>query len=200
MDRETLDHIFEPFYTTKDTGKGTGLGLAMVYGIVKNHGGYIMCYSEPGQGATFKIYLPVIEGEALEEKERAPAIGLKGGTETILLVDDETAILDIAGQILRRFGYRVAMAQSGEEALEKIREGRVRPDLVILDLNMPGMGGHKCLEKLLEIDPSMKVLIASGYSANGSVKKTLSSGAAGFVEKPYALSDLIRKVRTVLDA
>ncbi|MBW2643524.1 MAG: PAS domain S-box protein [Deltaproteobacteria bacterium] len=200
MDRETLEHIFEPFFTTKGIGKGTGLGLAMVYGIVKNHGGYIMCYSEPGEGTTFKIYLPVIQLEDTEPEEERKAEEIKGGKETILLVDDKKALLDIETKNLKRFGYGVITAQSGEEAIEIVRKMDSSPDLVILDLNMPGMGGNKSLEILMEINPGIKVIIASGYSAGDQIKNALDSGAAGFIGKPYHLSDMLKRIREVLDA
>lgn len=199
MDKEILKHIFEPFFTTKETGKGTGLGLAMVYGIVKSHGGYIVCYSEPGEGTTFKIYFPVMQSEITEtvEKEKEE---MQGGHETILIVDDEKDILNIGMEMLTRFGYRVITAQSGEEAVEIIRERDYLPDLVILDLNMPGMDGHKCLEKILEMDSGIKVIISSGYTVSHKVKEAIDSGASGFIEKPYRLADMLKRIRRVLDA
>ncbi len=200
MDRGTLEHIFEPFFTTKEIGKGTGLGLAMVYGIVKNHGGYIMCYSEPGEGTIFKIYFPVIQLKITDPEEERKAEVIQGGKETILLVDDEKAILDIGNKNLTRYGYDVITAQSGEEAIEIVRNMDASPDLVILDLNMPGMGGNKSLEVLLKINPGIKVIIASGYSASDQVKNTLDSGAAGFIGKPHQLSDMLKRIREVLDA
>jgi len=200
MDRETQEHIFEPFFSTKVIGKGTGLGLAMVYGIVKNHGGYIICYSEPGVGTIFKIYLPVIQMKITGPKEERKAEVIQGGKEIILLVDDENAILDIGNKNLTSYGYDVITAQSGEEAIEIIRNMDSCPDLVILDLNMPGMGGNKSLEILLEINPGIKVIIASGYSASDHVKNALDSGAAGFIAKPYQLSDMLKRIREVLDA
>ncbi len=200
MDKETVEHIFEPFYTTKETGKGTGLGLAMVYGIVKSHDGYIMCYSEPGKGTTFKIYFPAIEESVVSgglsvdrEKE------MQGGNETILLVDDEKAILDMGKNMLERFGYTVIKAESGEKAIEIYKAQKERIDLVILDLGMPGMGGHKCLKELLKIDSHVKVIIASGYSEIGKVKETVESGASGFIGKPYQLADMLKKVREALE-
>ncbi len=199
MDRQTLEHIFEPFYTTKGVGSGTGLGLSMVYGIVKNHGGYIMCYSEPGEGTTFKVYLPVIKQEGVEQEEKKEEKEIRGGGEVILLVDDEEDILNTGKEMLTRFGYGVITARSGEEAIEIIKETDTAPDLVILDLSMPGMGGRRCLEKLLEMDPELKIIISSGYSANGTVRATLDSGAAGFIGKPYQLKDMLKKVREVLD-
>ncbi|MCD6296185.1 MAG: response regulator [Deltaproteobacteria bacterium] len=200
MDRETLEHIFEPFYTTKGTGKGTGLGLAMVYGIVKSHGGYIMCYSETGQGARFKIYFPVVNAEVEERgEEKKEAEEMPGGTETILLVDDEETILAVGKDMLQRFGYKTITAQSGEKAVEIFGREKGHIDLVILDVGMPGIGGHKCMKKLFEIDPKVKVVISSGYSANGKVRETLESGAAGFIGKPYLLTDMLKRVRQILD-
>jgi two-component system cell cycle sensor histidine kinase/response regulator CckA len=199
MDRETVQHIFEPFFTTKEIGKGTGLGLASVYGIVKSHGGYILCESEPGQGTIFKIYLPSAqEREAPIEKgvEEAPS---KGGGETLLVVDDEAAVRELAVQILQRHGYQVLTADRGEAALEIFQSRPGGIDLVILDLGMPGMGGFNCLRGLLKIDPSVRILIASGYSVDASVQECLESGAVGFIGKPYRLKDLLAKTRTVLD-
>ncbi|UCG13079.1 MAG: PAS domain S-box protein [Deltaproteobacteria bacterium] len=199
IDRRTLEHIFEPFFSTKEAGKGTGLGLAMVYGIVKSHEGHIMCYSEPGEGTTFKIYLPVIErpsdGVELTEAETPPP----GGSETILLVDDEQSVRELGERFLSTFGYTVVVASDAESALELYREEQYRPELVILDLIMPGMGGSRCLEGLLEIDPEAKVLIASGYSPQGPTREILNAGAKGFVSKPYEVRQLLEAAREVLD-
>jgi two-component system cell cycle sensor histidine kinase/response regulator CckA len=199
MDRETLQHIFEPFFTTKEIGKGTGLGLASVYGIVMGLGGHLTCYSEPGQGTIFRIYLPAVDQVEAQAEGEVDETPLKGGSETILVVDDEATIRDVATQILQHFGYEVLAADSGETALElyKTRKGEI--DLVILDLGMPGMGGHKCLCALRAIEPSVKVVVASGYSINGQVRASLESGAGGVVGKPYQLKDLVTTVRTVLD-
>jgi len=199
MDKETVRNIFDPFFTTKEVGKGTGLGLASVYGIVKGHGGQIICYSEPGRGAIFRIYLPAMEQTGADSAEKISKDRPKGGTETVLLVDDEAPIRDFVSQVLHRFGYRIMTASSGEEALETFTSRPKAIDLVILDLNMPGMGGHRCLRELLNVDPGVKVLLASGYSVNGQVKSTLESGASGFIGKPYQITDLLTKVRSVLD-
>ena len=201
MNRETLEHIFEPFFTTKEVGKGTGLGLAMVYGIIKSHGGYIMCYSEPGEGTTFKIYLPVREGDqpAPETETKSVAAMPEGGSETILLVDDEGILRDIGKTILEQFGYTVLLAPDGETALEVYRENLEDISLVILDLIMPGMGGKRCLEEILKQDPQAKVVIASGYSINGRPKEALDRGARAFVKKPYEVTQMLREVRKVLD-
>ncbi len=198
MDHETLNHIFEPFYTTKEAGKGTGLGLAMVYGIVKQHDGYIMCYSEPGMGTTFKIYLPVVPTEAKSEAPTEKPT-LQRGTETILLVDDEEMIRELGKRILERSGYTVLTASNGKEALNQYGKQSGRISLVILDLIMPEMGGKQCLEELLKTDPKVKVLIASGYSQVGETKKTIEAGVRGFVGKPYDIRQILQVVRQVLD-
>lgn len=199
MDREILSHIFEPFYTTKETGKGTGLGLAMVYGIVKNHGGYIMCYSEPGEGTTFKIYFPIIEKEIKTMESKEEKVPIKGGSETILLVDDEEAIRELSEDILTRFGYTVFIAPDGESALEIYSQNKEEINLIILDIIMPGMGGRHCLEKLLKMNPRLKVIIASGYSINGPTKEVLEAGAKGFISKPYDMRGMLKTVRKILD-
>lgn len=199
MDQKTLGQIFDPFFTTKEIGKGTGLGLSTVYGIVQTHNGHISCYSEPGEGATFKIYLPSVEpaGRSVQ-REESPQHQIPGGNETILLVDDEPAIREMGAAILADMGYQMHQAASGEEALKAYQEAAAAIDLVILDLGMPGMGGHRCLGELLAMDPGAKVLIASGYSANGKVKDTLNQGAAGFIAKPFTRRDLLETVRSLL--
>jgi PAS domain S-box-containing protein len=199
MDKETVEKIFEPFFTTKGVGKGTGLGLSSVYGIVKNHGGYINCYSEVGQGTVFKIFLPAMDYLGGDERTTVSASPQVGGAETILLVDDDESVSDFASKALTKFGYTVLIAKSGEEALDIFSGKSKEIDLVLLDIGMPGMGGHKCLVNLLKIDPAAKVIIASGYSINGQVKKTMQAGASAYVGKPYQLHDLLENVRAVLD-
>jgi PAS domain S-box-containing protein len=199
MDKAIVDHVFDPFFTTKEVGKGTGLGLASVYGIVKVHGGYIQCYSEPALGTTFRVYLPAVElGDmaTVKPQQEAP---LQGGSETIFVVDDEPEIRELTREALEMLGYSVKMAVNGEQALEIFQEQDSPIDLVLLDLNMPGMGGHKCLQELLRLDPQIKVVITSGYAANGQGKDTLASGAKGFIGKPYQLKELAAMVREVLD-
>ncbi len=199
MERDTLERIFEPFYTTKGVGSGIGLGLAIVYGIVQSHRGIILCESSPAAGTTFRIYLPVQEraGAALEKEVRKKAD--YRGAETIMIVDDEPDILDIGQNTLEQFGYTVLMARSGEEAVEAYSTRGREIDLVILDLGMPGMGGERCLQELLKMNPSVKVLIASGYAATQTVQGILEAGATGFMAKPYRLEDMLKKVREVLD-
>ncbi|MBW2608111.1 MAG: PAS domain S-box protein, partial [Deltaproteobacteria bacterium] len=200
MDRETTEHIFEPFFTTKGPGKGTGLGLSMVYGIVNSHGGYITCYSEPGEGTIFKIYLPVIGAEIVEQvAERKEEAVPAGGSEAILLVDDEEFIRNLGDEILAKFGYRILTAPDGESALTLYQEKKESISLIILDLIMPGMGGRRCLEELMKMNPRVKVVIASGYSVNGPAKEALEAGAKGFIEKPYNIKQMLKIVRKVLD-
>jgi CheY-like chemotaxis protein len=201
MHADTRRQIFDPFFTTQEVGQGSGLGLAMVYGIIKNHDGHVLCYSEPGQGACFKMYFPALAAmPSMTSPKTADAPGLPAGNETILVVDDEAAILDLAEAALIRFGYNVIRAENGEQALTVMAQQVPLPDLVILDLNMPGMGGHNCLEAITKRFPAVPVLIASGYSANGSVRETLADGAAGFIGKPYQLKEMLKVVREILDA
>ncbi|WP_051617327.1 PAS domain S-box protein [Desulfonatronovibrio hydrogenovorans] len=198
MDKKTLKHIYDPFFTTKEVGQGTGLGLPSVYGIVKTHGGYIYCDSEAGQGTAFRVYLPVMENSDDIIEEQQPESLPQGRRETILVVDDEPEIRELTQESLEGLGYTVISAESGEEALSIFQKHRENIHLVLLDLNMPGMGGHKCLQKLLKIDPSVKVLIASGYSADGQARETISSGAKGFIGKPYQLKKLACLVSDLL--
>ena len=199
MDKETLSHIFEPFFSTKEAGKGTGLGLATVFGIVKQHKGHITCYSEPGHGTTFKIYFPAVQKGKDSE---TPTIErpIRGGTETILLVDDEDVVRELAMRILNRFGYEVITANNGKEALETYKREGERISLVILDLIMPEMDGRQCLVEILRVNPNIKVLIATGHSENGATYSHRESGARGFVEKPYNQKILLKLVREILDA
>ena len=200
MSPETLEHIFEPFFTTKEIGAGTGLGMSTVYGVVSGHGGAIVCHSRVGQGSEFKIYLPALEpparGGVAVEKEQS---GKFMGHEVVLLVDDEESILDIGRSILERHGYKAHTVNSGEKALELYAQKGRDIDLVILDLGMPGMGGRRCLEKLLALDPSAKVIIASGYSHDDRSVNSLASKARRIVNKPYSLTNLLVAIRAVLD-
>ncbi len=200
MDNATLEHIFEPFFTTKGLAVGTGLGLAMVYGIVKSHGGYIECTSEPARGTSFKIFLPAAgsyPGPELD-KPRQSTTPI-GGTETILLVDDENFIRDLGEQMLTKFGYRVLTSPDGETALELYRGRADEIDLIVLDLIMPGMGGRKCLDRLRELGLKTPVLIASGYPSDRSTRESMEAGAVGFVAKPFNLQRLLEAVRSALD-
>lgn len=200
IEPEVQEHIFEPFFTTKPIGQGTGLGLAMIYGIVKNHGGYISFESTRGQGTTFQIFFPVptleMETDENETRKREEIPG--GNGERILVVDDEQLLLEMVGEVLTKFGYVPILAESGEKAIDILKERGRGVDLVILDLSMPGMGGYRCLKEMLLMDPALKVIIASGYSANQKVRETLDSGAAGFIAKPYHYSDMMKKISDFL--
>ena len=198
IDRASSDHIFEPFYTTKEPGQGTGLGLAVVYGIVKSHGGHITMHSEPGVGTTFKIYLPAHQVPA-EPDVPTYAHFSALGTGTILLADDEEFVRSLGERILEASGYKVLTARDGQEAIEIYRQKRDEISLVILDLIMPVMDGKQCLDEILKVNPQAKVLIASGYSPDGATKDILASGAKGFVNKPYDIDQILRSVRQALD-
>ncbi|MFH0957100.1 MAG: response regulator, partial [Pseudomonadota bacterium] len=198
MDKKTLDHIFEPFFTTKEVGKGTGLGLATVYGIVKQHRGSVLCYSEPGIGTCFKIYLPSVERRK-DSESCITAMGTPGGTDTILVVDDDEIVRDMTGEFLQGFGYSVITATNGKEALAIYQMERDRIELILLDLIMPVMDGRQCLKEILRINPKAKVVIASGYSESTLASGAVAAGAKGFVQKPYNMSQILTTIREVLD-
>jgi PAS domain S-box-containing protein len=198
MDEQTKKRMFEPFYTTKEEGKGTGLGLSMVYGVVKNHGGHIDVYSEPGQGSIFKIYLP-ISGKPVTEKlpeTEAP----RGGHETVLVVDDEESFRSFTKDILQSHGYRVLLAVDGEDGVDIYQARKGNIDLVILDMVMPKMGGHETFLKMREDNPDVKVLLSTGYSRDGKAQEIIDSGIREFIQKPYKAEKLLSKVRSLLDA
>jgi two-component system cell cycle sensor histidine kinase/response regulator CckA len=197
MDEATRQRIFEPFFTTKQMGRGTGLGLASVYGIIKNHDGCITVYSEKGKGASFFIYLPASEKEVTKEK-RMPEMLVKG-TETVLLVDDERVVIEIAEEMLKALGYTVHRAANGREALEVYEKEKGTIDVVILDMIMPEMGGGEVYDRLKEINPTVKVLLSSGYSIDGQAAEILQRGCNGFIQKPFDFRQLSRKIREVLD-
>jgi PAS domain S-box-containing protein len=198
MDEETQQRVFDPFFTTKEMGRGAGLGLASAYGIIKNHGGIIHLNSKKGEGTTFDIYLPSSKKELLERKETYEET-LKKGSETILLVDDEEMIIDIGKQLLDSLGYKVMVAGSGNEALQIYEKNKDHIDLVILDMIMPDMSGGDTYDKLKGISPSIKVLLASGYSINGQAQAILDRGCNAFLQKPFNLEELSKKIRSVLD-
>jgi len=197
MDKETLSHMFEPFFTTKEQGKGTGLGLPTVYGIVKQSGGNIWVYSEPGKGTTFKVYLPRVE--AVPEKiVREKAIAPKRGTETVLVVEDEDTVRELVARILTMQGYKVLEAQNGGEALLLCEKHS--PGLLITDVVMPNMGGRELVERVEKIRPGLKVLYTSGYTDDAIVRQGVLDAGVPFIQKPYTVSLLLAKVREVLEA
>jgi PAS domain S-box-containing protein len=197
MDENIQKRIFEPFFTTKEMGRGTGLGLATVYGIIKNHGGFIEVNSRKGEGTTFNIYLPATEVEVVEEKRADEK--LVRGSETVLFVDDEDLIIDVGEQILKRMGYTVFVARSGKEALEIFSKKKDDIDMVILDMIMPDMSGGEAYDRLCEIHPDIKVLLSSGYSLRGQARNILARGCKGFIQKPFNMRELSHKLREVLE-
>jgi len=198
MDAKTKERIFDPFFTTKAIGRGTGLGLAMVYGIVRGHGGIIHVDSEPGHGTVFTLYLPASDKAIVPEEATADEI-LKG-EETILLVDDETMVLTVSKEMLESLGYRVYTAGSGQEAIAVYEEKKDRIDLVILDMIMTGLSGGETYDRLREINPHIGVLLSSGYSIKGQAQEILDRGCLGFLQKPFTIEVLSRKIREILSA
>ena len=199
MDEATRVRVFEPFFTTKAPDRGTGLGLSVVYGIVKQHDGSIHVYSEPGKGSTFKIYLPAIEASP---DVRAPVKTepVRGGRETILLAEDEESIRELAGRVLRDLGYRVLPARNGEEAVDVFRKHGGEISLAVLDVVMPRMGGKEAFEAMRRETPGLKAIFMSGYSANAIHESFVLRPDIPFLGKPFAPLALARKVREVLDA
>lgn len=200
MDEKTKERIFEPFFTTKEMGRGTGLGLASVYGIIKNHNGFINVYSEKGQGSTFNIYFPVSDKK--DEKEKIPEtesmVDLAPCTETILLVDDEAIILDVAGDMLKTLGYSVITAQDGLAVVDLYRQHQEQIDLIILDMVMPDKSGGEIFDEIKKINPRVKVLLSSGYSLNGQASKIIDRGCDGFIQKPFTITDISKQLRKIL--
>ena len=198
MDKHTQAKVFDPFFTTKGLARGTGLGLASVYGIIKAHGGYIDVESQKGHGTTFFIYLPASK-ETIGEEVKIPGT-IEKGKETILLVDDEEIILDVGEALLTSLGYTVLIAHGGKEAIEIVNTTLESspPDLVILDMIMPHMGGGETYDKLKEIHPTIKVLLSSGYSIDGQATEILKRGCNGFIQKPFTMRELSKAIREVL--
>jgi nitrogen-specific signal transduction histidine kinase/ActR/RegA family two-component response regulator len=200
MDANTKAHIFEPFFTTKETGKGTGLGLATVYGIVKQSEGFIWVYSEPGQGATFKIYLPptgiAIPVMAPEESMAPESVH---GRETILVVEDEAPLRELAADFLRGCGYHVLEAGNGADALDLVLTLNGHLDLLVTDVVMPGMSGRALAERLAERAADTKVLYLSGYTDEAIHRHGVLEAGVAFLQKPFRLADLARRAREILD-
>jgi two-component system cell cycle sensor histidine kinase/response regulator CckA len=198
MDEATRRRIFDPFFTTKEMGRGTGLGLASAYGIIRNHGGIINVCSEKGKGTTFSIYLPATRKEFATE-DRGVDYEVLRGTETVLLVDDEKMILQVAKRMLEKLGYVVLAADSGEQAVEVYEQHKDEIDLVILDMIMPDMSGGDTYDKMKEIKQKQKVLLASGYAANGQAASIMTRGCNGFIQKPFSIKKLSAAIRGILD-
>jgi two-component system cell cycle sensor histidine kinase/response regulator CckA len=199
MDSETLSQVFEPFFTTKEPGKGTGLGLAMVYGVVKQNNGFINVYSEPGQGTTFKIYLPRHSAKAVRFPEKRQDKPKERGQEIILLVEDDQAILGLTTRMLEREGYTVMAAGTPGEAIRLANEHAGDIHLLMSDVVMPEMNGRDLAKNILSLYPQLKCLFMSGYTANVIAHQGVLDEGVNFLQKPFSKGDLAVKVREVLD-
>jgi signal transduction histidine kinase len=198
IDEKTKKRIFEPFFTTKDVGKGTGLGLAMVYGIIKQHNGYINLYSEPGKGTTFKLYLPLIESKP-EDKQHEVSPLAKTGTETILICEDDLHVRGLMKEILEKAGYEIIEAGDGEDSISIFNQHKDRLHLLILDVVMPKKNGKEVYDEIKKAKPDIKVIFVSGYSADIIHKKGIMEEGMEFISKPISPGDFLAKVRDVLD-
>jgi CheY-like chemotaxis protein len=197
MDKELQSHLFEPFFTTKEVGEGTGLGLATVYGMVKQNGGFINVYSEPGQGTTFKIYIP---GASEQERrtERVEDAQVAYGSGKVLLVEDEAMVRVVAKEILDEIGYTVLVADTPQEALFLCENKETHIDLLLTDVVMPGMSGVELKKRIESVRPGIKVLFMSGYTSNVIAKRGVLEKGVHFIQKPFHMKDLARKVREAI--
>jgi len=200
MSAEVREKIFEPFFTTKDKGKGTGLGLATVYGIVKQHGGHVQVYSEPGSGTTFRIYLPLVADEASTNPESPKTETRHGGSETIFVVDDDRFIRNLILDTLESFGYTLIGAASAEEALQVLQAWNEPVHLLLTDVIMPGMNGRELAEHVMALRPGIRVLYMSGYSGDVIAHRGLLDPDVEYMTKPLTPSRLLKKIREILDA
>jgi len=199
MDDQTRRQIFEPFFTTKGVGKGTGLGLSMVEGIVAQSGGHIQVYSEPGQGTTFKVYLPSVEEEvAVAVEDVTPEAAALGGEETVLVVEDQAEVREYAVTVLKTYGYRVIQADSAGQALSVFERERGGIHLVLTDVVMPSVGGPELAGRLEKLQPGIKVLFMSGYTDDVIVHHGVLEEGAQFIQKPFSPEQLAARVREVL--
>lgn len=196
MSEDVRQRVFDPFFTTKEKQRGTGLGLASAYGIVKNHGGHIRVSSKSGEGATFYTYLPLSQKAAV--REIPVAAQLVRGVGHILLVDDEQMILDIGKALLETLGYNVSLANGGEQAVEIIGQKSEKFDLIILDMIMPGLDGGFTFDRIRVLDKDVKIILSSGYSLDGQAQEILERGCSGFIQKPFTISELAVTVRKIL--
>jgi CheY-like chemotaxis protein len=199
MSREVRDKLFDPFFTTKEKGKGTGLGLSSVYGIVKQSNGFVWVYSEVDKGTTFKIYLPRIQDEQ-RHLASTPRKNRKVGEETILLVEDDNEVRDVATRILRRNGYRVLEACNGADALRVCEAENSPVDLIVTDIVMPEMGGSELAQRIRETQPDARILFTSGYTEDAVMRQSFLGDGEAFIEKPFTPATLARKAREVLDS
>ncbi|MDA8239429.1 MAG: PAS domain S-box protein [Nitrospiraceae bacterium] len=199
MDEHTRQRIFEPFFTTKEVGKGTGLGMAVAYGIIKKHEGYINVCSEPGKGATFRIYLPVIASEIIEEKKEAQVDYPEKGAETMLFAEDDESLRELTVSMLQEFGYEVIVAVDGEDAVKKYIEEKDRIQLLLFDIVMPKKTGKEAYDEIKRIKPDIKVIFLSGYAPDIIRQKALLENNEPVAYKPISPADLLKKIRSVLN-
>jgi polar amino acid transport system substrate-binding protein len=199
ISKEHIDHIFEPFYTTKEVGKGTGLGLAIIYGVIKQHNGFINVYSELGQGTTFRIYLPIKESQEKPLIGKAEIALPAGGNETILVAEDDPAVRMLVSKILSSYGYETILAEDGERAIEKFSSHKDSIRLILMDMIMPKKNGKETSEEIHRINPDIKVLFFSGYTADFIENRGLSEDEIELIMKPVQPVELLRKVREMLD-
>jgi len=200
MNAQTLARVFEPFFTTKPVGVGTGLGMSMAYGLVKQHRGYLHLYSEVGQGTTAKVYLPAVRDRGMSELEAATEAALPGGTETILLVEDDPTMRAAAQQLLSKVGYRVVTAVDGQQGLDAYRAHRATLHLVITDVVMPKLSGYELYEVIRGESRGLSVLFMSGFPAPNFRKTVGQDAAVAFVTKPWTASELLAQIRRLLEA
>jgi CheY-like chemotaxis protein len=200
MDAETQARIFEPFFTTKEAGKGTGLGLATVYGIIKQSGGSVWVYSEPGQGAVFKVYLPQAEEPAETPWPALDSESTPGGSETLLIVEDQDEVRELARDILEQHGYTVLDAGDGDTAWRLFESHREQVDLLLTDVVMPGSSGRALADRVTSARPEVKVLYMSGYTDQAIVHHGVLEQGIAYLEKPFSIDSLTRAVRSTLDA
>jgi CheY-like chemotaxis protein len=199
MTEEIRSHLFEPFFTTKEVSKGTGLGLSTIYGIVKQSGGHVGVYSEPGQGTTFKVYLPRIDEIGQSRATAQTAVLAPTGNEVVLLVEDQARVRSLTREVLERSGYHVLEAKNGSEGLERAEQHSGPINLLITDVIMPEMNGRALADRMTELRPAMRVLFISGYTDKAVVRHGVLKAKTAFLQKPFTATALAAKVREVLD-
>ena len=199
MDAATLQRIWEPFFTTKPPGRGTGLGLASVYGAAKQSGGFVWADSEPGRGTTVQVYWPEIRATVEPPAEPEPLLPLAGGNETLLIVEDEDLVRALAVRVLRSFGYSCHQARDASEALRLVDDAETRVDLMVTDVVMPGMSGRELGDRLARLRPGIPVLYTSGFTDEDVIQRGMLEEGRPFLQKPFKPHELARAVREALD-